>query len=54
MDIALEWTNHIKLGFREVPDDNAEVRVDFRWDGHWSYVGTDVIRRTAADNNLES
>lgn len=54
-DAIQAWTQlGIGIGFEEVADrGDAEVRIGFeRGDGHWSYVGRDVLRQGSDDRTL--
>lgn len=43
-DIMLEWEDYIGLTFEEVSDQrDAYIRISFKYDGSWSYVGTDCL-----------
>ena len=42
-DVALEWTNYANLQFEFVSKGDAELRVDFKPGGSWSYIGTDSL-----------
>jgi hypothetical protein len=41
-DVASQWLDHANLAFNFGNHAAAEVRVSFRGDGYWSYIGTDA------------
>ncbi|GGF91834.1 hypothetical protein GCM10010912_41010 [Paenibacillus albidus] len=40
---AHEWEKHANIRFFFVQDPNAEIRISFKYNGSWSYLGTDCL-----------
>jgi hypothetical protein len=43
MEAAVEWTRYANLRFEVVRKGDAELRVGFKDEGYWSYVGTEAL-----------
>lgn len=41
--VATEWTQYANLKFEFVRNGDAQLRVSFKQDGSWSYMGTDAL-----------
>lgn len=43
LKMAQTWSNYANLKFVASTDANAEIRVSYKQQGSWSYIGTDVL-----------
>lgn len=43
-EVAPQWTEYANLKFEFVDSSNATIRIAFRNDGAWSYIGTDALQ----------
>jgi hypothetical protein len=38
-----QWGEHVNLTFNEIRSGEAEIRISFKEDGSWSFIGTDAL-----------
>jgi hypothetical protein len=51
-DAINDWAQYVNLSFTEVSSGDAEIRISFKQEGSWSFVGTDALGISAEQPTL--
>jgi serralysin len=50
--VAKEWEHHANIKFQFVSNNHADIRIGFRRNGSWSYIGTDALEISQSEATM--